>query len=118
MTKSKKPLFAFFGTPRFATQVLDALERNGLLPALIVTAPDKARGRGLFDGKLDPFSSAVFFPGWKERTVPEIHIPPEYDPPRVCSPQTWLLRSGWKLAAPISCAEVPGVRKIARRSLP
>jgi methionyl-tRNA formyltransferase len=41
------PLFAFFGTPRFATGVLDALEKNGLLPALIITAPDKPRGRGL-----------------------------------------------------------------------
>lgn len=43
----KKPLFAFFGTPRFSVQVLDALEAHGLLPALIITAPDKPRGRGL-----------------------------------------------------------------------
>lgn len=42
-----KPLFVFFGTPRFATMVLDALERHGLLPALVVTAPDKPQGRGL-----------------------------------------------------------------------
>jgi methionyl-tRNA formyltransferase len=41
------PLFAFFGTPRFAVCVLEALERRGLLPALVVTAPDKPRGRGL-----------------------------------------------------------------------
>jgi methionyl-tRNA formyltransferase len=44
---SKQPLFAFFGTPRFAVNVLSALEANGLLPALVVTAPDKPRGRGL-----------------------------------------------------------------------
>src|SRR5437868_4065929 len=43
---NQKPLFAFFGTPRFATQVLDALEAHGFLPALISTAPDKPRGRG------------------------------------------------------------------------
>jgi methionyl-tRNA formyltransferase len=43
---SEKPLFAFFGTPRFAVKVLDALEAQGLLPALIITAPDKPRGRG------------------------------------------------------------------------
>jgi len=42
-----QPLFAFFGTPRFAVRVLDALEVNGLLPALVVTAPDKPAGRGL-----------------------------------------------------------------------
>lgn len=44
---STQPLFAFFGTPRFATVVLGALEGHGLLPALVVTAPDKKRGRGL-----------------------------------------------------------------------
>lgn len=43
----KKPLFAFFGTPRFAVKVLDALEANGLVPALVITAPDKPAGRGL-----------------------------------------------------------------------
>jgi methionyl-tRNA formyltransferase len=43
----KEPLFAFFGTPRFAAKVLDALEACGLLPALIVTAPDKKQGRGM-----------------------------------------------------------------------
>jgi methionyl-tRNA formyltransferase len=47
MASKTKPLFAFFGTPRFATTVLNALERRGLLPALVVTAPDKPRGRGL-----------------------------------------------------------------------
>lgn len=41
------PLFAFFGTPKFSTDVLDALEAHGFLPTLIVTAPDKAAGRGL-----------------------------------------------------------------------
>lgn len=44
---SKQPLFAFFGTPRFAVSVLNALEAHGLLPALVVTAPDKPRGRGM-----------------------------------------------------------------------
>jgi methionyl-tRNA formyltransferase len=41
------PLFAFFGTPKFATDTLAALEAQGLLPVLVVTAPDKPRGRGL-----------------------------------------------------------------------
>ena len=46
MSGHNKPLFAFFGTPRFAVQVLDALEKRGLLPALVICAPDKPRGRG------------------------------------------------------------------------
>ncbi len=44
---SIKPLFAFFGTPHFSVVVLDALEAHGLLPAVVITAPDKPRGRGL-----------------------------------------------------------------------
>ena len=46
-TKAGKPLFAFFGTLRFALRVLDALEAHGFLPALIITAPDKPAGRGM-----------------------------------------------------------------------
>lgn len=41
------PRFVFFGTPRFAVYVLEELKAAGLLPTLIVTAPDKPRGRGL-----------------------------------------------------------------------
>lgn len=44
---AKQPLFAFFGTPRFAVDVLRALESRGMLPAVVVTAPDRPRGRGL-----------------------------------------------------------------------
>ncbi|HEV8666800.1 MAG TPA: methionyl-tRNA formyltransferase [Candidatus Paceibacterota bacterium] len=44
---SKDPLFAFFGTPKFAVDVLNALEAKGLLPALVITAPDRKQGRGM-----------------------------------------------------------------------
>lgn len=37
----------FFGTPRFATTVLDALKARGHVPSLIVTQPDEPQGRGL-----------------------------------------------------------------------
>ncbi|MES2006721.1 MAG: methionyl-tRNA formyltransferase [Patescibacteria group bacterium] len=47
MSKEDQPLFAFFGTPHFGVVVLDALEVHGMLPALVVTAPDKPQGRGL-----------------------------------------------------------------------
>jgi REP element-mobilizing transposase RayT len=70
--------------------------------------PRSARGPLLVDGKLDPYSSAILFAGWKEKTVPEIHIPPDYEPPFVRAPETWLLQKGWKRAKPISCWEVPG----------
>lgn len=40
------PTIVFFGTPHFATIVADELERAGLTPALVVTAPDAPAGRG------------------------------------------------------------------------
>lgn len=41
------PRFAFFGTPLFAEIILDELEAAGYSPALVVTAPDKPKGRKL-----------------------------------------------------------------------
>ena len=38
---------AFFGTPKFAVTILNELKSAGIMPALIVTAPDKPQGRGL-----------------------------------------------------------------------
>ena len=46
-TKSGRVNFAFFGTSHVAVYVLDELKAAGLLPALIVTPPDKPKGRGL-----------------------------------------------------------------------
>ncbi|HVU80017.1 MAG TPA: methionyl-tRNA formyltransferase [Candidatus Paceibacterota bacterium] len=43
---AKKPLFAFFGTPQVGVHVLNRLDARGYLPALVVSAPDKPRGRG------------------------------------------------------------------------
>ena len=37
----------FFGTPQFAVYVLEELEKAGVVPSLIVTAPDRPKGRGL-----------------------------------------------------------------------
>src|SRR5262249_44600274 len=39
--------FIFFGTPKFAEIILEELEQAGLLPSLIVTQPDKPKGRKL-----------------------------------------------------------------------
>ena len=47
----KDSRIAFFGTPRFAVYILDELQKAGITPSLIVTAPDRPAGRGL---KLTP----------------------------------------------------------------
>ena len=39
--------FAFFGTSDFVIPALEALGAHGFTPALIVTAPDRPRGRGM-----------------------------------------------------------------------
>jgi len=46
-TSSHKLNIAFFGTPEFAVTILDQLKKNNILPSLIVTAPDKPKGRKL-----------------------------------------------------------------------
>lgn len=44
----KEPMkIAFFGTPSIAVHVLEELEKENILPELIVTNPDKPHGRGL-----------------------------------------------------------------------
>ncbi len=44
---SNKPAFVFWGTPDFAVIILNELKEVGFLPALVVTAPDKPKGRHL-----------------------------------------------------------------------
>lgn len=51
MKNRKKSLasahIAYFGTPQFAVHVLHELEEANIIPALIVSQPDKPKGRGL-----------------------------------------------------------------------
>ena len=70
----------------------------------------KQDGRGLYEGKIDPFSSGVLFEGWKERTQP-VSIPRGLEAPRVSAAQTWFLTKGYKLGPPISVWAVPGAKR-------
>jgi len=48
MKKSPKKLnFIFWGTPEVASQTLEILKEHGYRPELIVTAPDRPKGRGM-----------------------------------------------------------------------
>jgi methionyl-tRNA formyltransferase len=47
MTNTSHPKIAFFGTPQIAVWVLEELEKQGIVPALIVTNPDAPQGRKL-----------------------------------------------------------------------
>ena len=62
--------------------------------------------------KLDWFSSAAMFPGWREhhddKALCEVHR--DYEPLVVVPPGSWLLREGWERAGTISVREVPSKR--------
>ena len=64
------------------------------------------RGPTLFNGKLDAYSSGLFFPGWAEQF--RRYVPEGYEPPAVAAPRTWYLEKGWKIVKAISVYEVPG----------
>ena len=64
------------------------------------------RAPGTRTWSLDKYSSAISFTGWAERS--EWFAPKGYEPLPVSSPQSWLLREGWKLGGAISIYEAPG----------
>lgn len=39
--------FAFFGTPDVASKTLEILKKNGYVPSIIITSPDRLSGRGM-----------------------------------------------------------------------
>ena len=59
---------------------------------------------------VDPFSTGVLFPDWKELEDKAVMWPirETYDPLVVRRPGSWLLREGWKKAGAISCHDLPG----------
>jgi REP element-mobilizing transposase RayT len=66
---------------------------------------------------VDPYSSGISFPGWKElEGALWMWRPsdPRYQPLLVFQPKTWLLRTGWELAGPIRVRDVPGPVEPAR----
>lgn len=60
--------------------------------------------------RVDPFSTAASFDGWREGTPA---FPASYEPLPVWRPQSWLLGDGWKIYGLISTTEVPGTRAFA-----
>src|ERR1043165_9728089 len=61
---------------------------------------------------VDPFSTGILFSGWQELENKDFMWPirESYDPLFVRTPESWLLREGWKLCGPISARDVPSKR--------
>ncbi len=64
--------FVFFGTSEFSVTVLETLEKAGFLPAVVVTMPDRPKGRNL---KLTPPPTKV----WSEDRKIKILQPEKLD---------------------------------------
>jgi putative transposase len=63
---------------------------------------------------VDPFSTAILFPDWKELQDKALMWPirETYDPMIVFRPRTWLRAEGWKRGGgPISARDVPSKRR-------
>jgi len=61
---------------------------------------------------IDWYSSAATFTGWNEYGDEPflMRSPPTYEALIVYQPRTWLLRTGWRLAGPISWHAVPSAK--------
>jgi putative transposase len=61
--------------------------------------------------KLDPFSSAIAFDGWRgHEHLAGFRLPPGYDALPVKYAKSWLLREGWRRHGLIDPRELPGPR--------
>ena len=62
--------------------------------------------------RVDPYSTGVFFDGWKERAQARVYMPyrDDYQPLVVCLPRTWLLSEGWRRHGLIPFDFVPSQR--------
>ncbi|MEO7093445.1 MAG: transposase [Polyangiales bacterium] len=66
--------------------------------------------------KVDPFSSALAFRGWKAFADPAFAwtVPAKYEPLVVWEPKTWLLREGWMMYGRIDFHELPSAKRVTR----
>jgi REP element-mobilizing transposase RayT len=74
---------------------------------------EEDRARFARGWNVDPFSTGVLFPGWKEHADDVLmwRWRDTYDPLVVYRPRTWLLREGWMRHGLISFAERPKVSR-------
>ena len=67
------------------------------------------RGMETMFWDVDYYSSGPSFDGWAELDhSPFLVQTPDYPRLSVCRPRTWLLRTGWRQAGPISMRSIPG----------
>ena len=58
--------------------------------------------------RIDPFSSAASFDGWRDLADPRAAFPDSYEPLPVWKPKSWYLKAGWRQYGLVRTTEVPG----------
>ncbi|MFZ2252801.1 MAG: methionyl-tRNA formyltransferase [Minisyncoccia bacterium] len=76
MMKNNILKIAFFGTPDIAVWVLDELEKEGILPSLVITNPDTAQGRKMIvtETPVALWAHAHQIPVYKPVTLKDEHV--------------------------------------------
>lgn len=87
---------------RYETAVLDSGRR--VRDGLCYVLGQARRRERLAPGRLDPYSSAVYFDGWKDLAGPAAR---PGGPAPVAPPRTRLLKSGWRKYGLLGVDEVP-----------
>lgn len=86
--------------PRQARNVLAYVLNNWRRHQEHLRTPAAGRSR------LDPYSTAIHFTGWRE--PPAMAVGADFVPLPAAEPRTWLLRFGWQRHGRLSAYEVPG----------
>ena len=60
--------------------------------------------------RIDPYSTAASFDGWRDLADAARYFPSTYDPLPAFAPRTWYLRDGWRRYGRIATRERPGAR--------
>jgi hypothetical protein len=66
------------------------------------------------DWKIDPYSTAMAFRGWKEQPSSHWSAPESYERMAVVLPETWLLYGAWEVYDPISIYDIPSRPRASR----
>jgi putative transposase len=96
---------------RYHAEVLDTPKRARHALAYVLNNWRRHRedvvGAAQRRAAVDPYSTGIFFDGWRDRTTP-FAFPRGYQPLIVVPPSCWLLADGWRRWGPIDLREVPG----------
>ena len=100
-------------TSRYHAEIIDTPRRARHCLAYVVNNWRRHRedlaGPAHRRAKVDPYSSAIAFDGWRDHATP-FAWPPGYEPLVVARARSWLLTEGWRRHGLVDLHEVPGAR--------